>query len=313
MNVLLMGGSVFIGRFILEHLKKNGCEVTAVTRGIQSADWEGVTHIKSDRKDVDRIFKDLKGKNFDAVVDISGYTALDVNNIMTAVGARVSKYIFLSSAAVYDRKFSCMPFKENATLGGDEIWGEYGVDKFRAERALIDCQNDDLQKYIFRPPYVYGPNNNLPRESFLWARIVAGNPIFVPGNGETLLQFCYVNDLARIVGDALMTEKITPGTYNLGENTFYTINQYVRLLAKIAGRDVKVIPILSKIFKAREYFPFRENHLILDTCALKEIDSNVFTSLADGLAVTYKSMVQAHALKLELTAAEIELIAEQIR
>lgn len=308
MKILLMGGSVFVGRAILERLKMLGADVTAITRGAINADWEGVTHIRSDRKDLSRLTRDLEGKSFDAVVDVSCYTPLDMHNLMSALGARISKYVLISSAAVYNRNISCLPFKENSSLGGDEIWGEYGIDKFHAEEILLNNSIDSIQRYIFRPPYIFGPNNNLARESFLWARISTENPIFIPGNGETLLQFCYVDDLAKAVGDAVMANNIPPGIYNVGEGTFYTLNQYIQLLARIAKKNVTTISVINKTIKAREYFPFRENHLILDTSRFEAIGSTAFTSLEAGLRTTYKILIQTGALKLEYTPAEAELI-----
>lgn len=68
----------------------------------------------------------------------------------------------ISSSAVYP-EYGSQPFKENSVLAKNKFWGKYGTDKIAAEKTLMQRVSD---AYILRPPYLYGPMNNVYRETF---------------------------------------------------------------------------------------------------------------------------------------------------
>ena len=110
----------------------------------------------------------------------------------------------ISSSAVYP-EYEKQPFTEETPVGENKFWGSYGTGKIEAERAL---QERDPKAYILRPPYLYGPLNNVYREAFVFDCAMAKRPFFLPGDGEMKLQFFHVNDLCRFM-DILMEK--TPG------------------------------------------------------------------------------------------------------
>lgn len=162
----------------------------------------------------------LRGQVFDAVVDASCYGPEDCRALLAALPAMPTTYVLLSSAAVYQRSTAPLPFAEASPAHGDEIWGPYGRDKAEAEAVLL-CASAIPRPFVLRPPYIYGPGNNLDRERFVWARQLANEPIFVPGDGETLIQFVSIDDVARAIVGFLDSQcAVAPGIYNLAFETY---------------------------------------------------------------------------------------------
>lgn len=287
MKVLLMGGSVFVGAAVRHGLQRAGHDLVAVTRGRVHSAWGGMLHIPADRQNANGLRTALACHRFDAVVDVSCYTGAECSTLLGALAAPPAIHILVSSAAVYDRRLAPPPFVETAATGGDPIWGDYGVEKDRAERVLLERSARGSQIFIFRPPYIYGPNNNVEREQFLWARILNGKAILTPGDGQTLMQFCHVEDLVAVIVEAL-GGRPRPGTYNIGPQRFMTIGQYLESLARACGRPIQIEHVADRTIAAREYFPFRDAELTLDTTAQHRAFACQFRGFDEGLQETFE-------------------------
>ena len=298
-RVLLMGGSVFVGRAILRELLTRGFELTAITTGRTPADWAGVEHIACDRRSSGSLRAALEGRCFDAVIDVSSYESEDVELLAAALPGFDGPYVLISSAAVYDRTATTLPFREGSPSPGDSIWGAYGLGKAAAETSASVHHSN---AYILRPPYIYGPGNNLMREAFFWARIDSGLRIFVPGTGETLVQMCHVDDLSRFACDIAEGGAFSPGHYNVGEPTFYTFEQLIDMHADVKGMNAITHQVHDPSISARSYFPFRHNHLILDVSRSHEVGAS-FRDLRSGLLDT---LSQTDTAILSLTTVEQE-------
>ena len=100
MRVLVLGGTSFVGRAIVEEALRTGAEVTLFGRGQTGADlFPGLTRLIGDRDTGD--YAALRDGSWDAVVDTSGYVPRHVGQAMDALGDRVGRYLFISSHAVY--------------------------------------------------------------------------------------------------------------------------------------------------------------------------------------------------------------------
>ena len=179
-RVLITGGTVFVSRFAATWFAENGYEVFVLNRG-NHLQPENTTLIQADRHQLgDR----LKHLSFDAVLDITAYDAQDVHDLLSALGP-FDDYILISSSAVYPENLS-QPFVETQPVGPNTIWGKYGTDKIAAEQELLKSVPN---AYILRPPYLYGPMQNLYREPFVFDCAVQGRPFYIPGDGKMPLQF----------------------------------------------------------------------------------------------------------------------------
>ncbi|MFI6833618.1 NAD-dependent epimerase/dehydratase family protein [Kribbella sp. NPDC050241] len=280
MRVLVLGGTRFIGRAIVDALLPRH-EVTVLNRGHQPLWDERIVQLLADRGELGELASALT-EPFDCVVDVSGTEPAYVRNVLYVLDK--TPYVFVSSAAVYERAKMRPPFGEDDPGGGDPIWGGYGEAKAACEQTLRHTLGDEVT--ILRPPYVYGPRNNEQREQFLWARILDRQPVFVPGDGSTTIQFCHVDALSRAVV-AVCDGELMAGTYNVGESRTYTFSDYLRLLGTVAGVEPVLCEVTNKSVPARSYFPFRPADLTLQVGKLAATGVVPDIPLADGLAETF--------------------------
>lgn len=280
MRVLVLGGTRFIGRAIVDALLPRH-EVTVLNRGRQPLWDERIVQLVADRGQLVEMASAVTDR-FDCVVDVSGTEPAYVRNVLWVLDP--VPYVFISSAAVYERDKGCPPFGEDDPGGGDPTWGGYGEAKAACEETLRRALGDGLT--ILRPPYVYGPGNNEQREQFLWARILDRQPVFVPGDGSTAIQFCHVDVLSRAVVAACEGD-LMAGTYNVGESRTYTFTEYLQLLGKVAGIEPVVREVTNESVPARSYFPFRQTELTLQIGKLAVTGVVPEIPLADGLNETF--------------------------
>ena len=90
-KLLVTGGTVFVSKYVAEYFVKKGCDVYVLNRNTHEQ-CDGVTLIEADRN---QLGDALKGYHFDAVLDITSYTAKDVENLLNALRS-FDEYIFVS-------------------------------------------------------------------------------------------------------------------------------------------------------------------------------------------------------------------------
>lgn len=279
-HVLVLGGTRFVGHAIVNALLGYH-QVTVANRGTQPL-WDSrLRQLVLDRTDPDHARKTLIGE-YDAVVDVSGTHQDHIQAVLSSPAVtNADRYIYISSASVYDRKRANPPFREDDPATGDAIWGDYGYAKAGCENLLRAGIRAKLT--VLRPPYVYGPRNTEDREQFCWARMLADQPIFVPADGRTRIQFCHAEALAAIVA-AASAGSLASGTYNVAEPRSYSIGEYIDVLAEAAGLRPRLVHITDPSIPARDYFPFRNQELTLDTTRIAGIHEHV--PLGEGLRQT---------------------------
>ena len=305
MRILVLGGTNFIGWQIVNRLRERH-EVVLLNRGTNPV-WRGqLRELTADRNKPETVRAAIDS-DFDAVVDVSGTRPEHIESTVPPLLERgVTRYVFISSGAVYDSSSTPVPFPESAQVSGDPVWGPYGKAKVECEKLLHGSAIDALT--ILRPPYVYGPGNNEQREQFLWARMLAGEPIFVPGGGTTPIQFCPVGYLALAVEEAC-TMRLKSATYNIGESRSYSFDEYIETLREAAGVDrVDVRHVRDRSIAARDYFPFRDYSLVLDTRALEQALDSPPVALRTGLVQAFAWFREHDRLRYEPTPRELELV-----
>ena len=183
-KMLVTGGTVFVSRYAAGYFAARDWEVYVLNRNTRPQP-ANTTLIEADRKQLNG---SLRNTYFDAVLDITAYNAEDVNLLLDGLGG-FGDYILLSSSAVYPES-TPQPFSEDAPTGENTVWGRYGTDKIAAEKAALSRVTN---AYILRPPYLYGPGNNVYREAFAFECALADRPFYIPRDGEMKLQFFHVN------------------------------------------------------------------------------------------------------------------------
>lgn len=296
----MLGGSHFIGRAIVDELR-DAHDVTVLNRGNHPLGLAGVTELVADRHDPIAVSSALTG-DFDAVVDVSASEPGMVEAVLPSI-ARINphRYVFISSAAVYDRTQHPPPFSETMPATGDPLWGEYAIAKARCEQLLVESLSERLT--ILRPSYVFGPRNTIQREQFIWARLHADVPIFLPGSGGTRVHFSYVKTLAEATALACGGE-LPVGTYNVADDPPCTFEQYVRLLARTCGREPDVRHVHDTTVPAIEYFPFPPADLHLDIGQIRATGLLAERSLEEAMAATYRWFITEGTIEDQPTPVE---------
>ncbi len=101
MRVLVLGGTRFEGRLIVEAALERGAVVTTFNRGRTGSDAAGAQAIRGDRENAADLAQLVKGREWDAVIDTSGYVPAVVGNAARALSGRTAAYAFLSTVSVY--------------------------------------------------------------------------------------------------------------------------------------------------------------------------------------------------------------------
>ena len=255
-TMLVTGGTVFISRYTVEYFAKRGWQVSVLNRGTRKQS-EGVELICADRHDLGET---LRHRYFDAVLDVTAYTADDVNGLLDALGG-YGQYILISSSAVYPEK-GVQPFWEDAAIGPNIHWGRYGMDKIAAEAAL---HARDAGAYILRPPYLYGPGNNVYREAFVFDCARADRAFYLPGEGGMQLHFLHVEDLCRFT-QILLEKRPEQRIFNVGNPETVSIRDWVAACYAACGKEPRFVSVSHDV-EQRQYFPFYNYEYVLDVSA----------------------------------------------
>ncbi|MEO3891708.1 NAD-dependent epimerase/dehydratase family protein [Nonomuraea sp. B5E05] len=284
MRILVLGGTRFVGRAIVDALLCDH-EVSVLNRATRPLWDRRLTQVVADRTDAGQMRQALGASSYDAVVDVSGTELVHVSNVIRALPQGESlRYVYISSAAVYNRLSADPPFAERDRADGDAVWDGYGEAKAACE-ALLRRALPSGTLTILRPPYVYGPHNAEQREQFLWARMISGRPILVPGDGGTRIQFIHARELARIAVTAC-EGRLVPDVYNVGEHATYSFLEYLRILARVAEVTPRLVMVTDTSIRPRDYFPFRDVELTLDVSRLAAAGVTAGSHLTEGLAET---------------------------
>ena len=243
-RVLVIGGNLFIGRVLVEELLARGDDVVIMHRGSGTPYGQRVGDIRCDRNDVAAVRRALSGKRFDVVYDNvydweRGTTAEQVVAAALAVSDGLSRYVFTSSIAAYPPGGE---YDESAPLVPSDFPNPYAAQKAASERALFELHRErGIPVTTLRPAFIYGPHNPFDREAFFWDRMLAGRPIIIPEDGSRTMQWVHVRDVAHAAALAAIKDVAVGHAYNLASYPPITQVEFVRLLARVAGRHADLV------------------------------------------------------------------------
>ena len=300
-RVLVIGGTLFIGRALVDQLLERGDEVVIMHRGKTTPFGQRVGEIRCDRNDVAAVRKALGETTFDVVYDNvydweRGTTGEQVRATAEAASNGLRRYVFTSSVVVYGQGGE---YDEDAPLVPSNSANPYGAQKADSERALFNLHREQgTPVTTLRPAFIYGPHNPFDREAFFWDRIRADRPIIISEDGSRTMQWVHVRDVATAAVLAATKETAVGHAYNLAGYPPITQNEFVELLARIAGRQAHLVHIPrdqieragGQLFAPPLYFG-----VYLDippiTARVDRVRSELgleLTPLEDGLSETYR-------------------------
>ncbi len=240
-----MGGSQFNGLALVHELVRQGHDVTICNRGRSQADLPGdVDRLVADRTDHDALRHVIGGRDWDCVQDITAYHPEDVEVMIEILRDRVGHYVFASSTVIYATS-TVLPITEEHPDERGPDQNEYGLHKLLCEDRLLAAHGEHgFPATTVAFSMVFGPHNTIAdREQRMFCRMLAGRPVLVPGDGETLLQLGHVDDQAMAL-EQLMGNEVAHGRrYNLTGPAAITRNGYVDLIADVIGVSPSVVPV----------------------------------------------------------------------
>ncbi|MBV8070258.1 MAG: NAD-dependent epimerase/dehydratase family protein [Acidobacteriaceae bacterium] len=246
-RVLVIGGTLFIGRHLVTELLHAGHHVHILHRKPGHPFGKRVHELIADRNDVESVRAAVGANRFDAVYDIAydwerGTTCAQVEAVARLFDGKVYRYVFMSSVAAYGDGLN---HHEGDALAPDDHANAYARNKAMTERALFRLhQRTGFPIVTLRPPFVYGPGNPFYREAFFWDRIRAGRRIILPSEGHRLMQFVYVFDLVEAALKLLEHRNVVGHAFNIANPRAITQHELILDLARVAGaKDPEMVAI----------------------------------------------------------------------
>lgn len=270
-KVLITGGTTFVSKYAAQYFKAHNYDVYVLNRNTKPQ-VEGVTLIEGNRHEFG---EKLKAIHFDVVADITAYDAADIIDLYEALGT-FDQYIMISSSAVYPEN-GVQPLKEDSRMAVNKFWGKYGTDKIDAEKCLLERVSD---AYILRPPYLYGPMNNVYREAFVFECAKIDRKFYLPKDGEMKLQFLHVKDLCRLM-EIIMETKPAEHILNVGNVDAVSIKDWVTMCYGCFDKTPSFVPVYEDI-EQRNYFSFYNYEYYLDVQKQQKLFPQTIL-LEDGL------------------------------
>lgn len=231
MRLLVLGGTQFLGRHIVDAGRRGGHELTLFNRGrTDPTPIAGVEQIHGDRE---HDLSLLAGRRWDAVIDTSGYLPRVVRTSAEALADAVETYAFVSSISAYGQ-FRETGLDEDAPTAADppadteDVIGHYAELKAACERVVADVL--PARALIIRPGLIVGPYDPTERFTYWVRRVSAGGRVLAPRAPDQPVQLIDARDLAGWI--VRMAEERATGVYNAtgpaGTLTFGSMLERIR-------------------------------------------------------------------------------------
>lgn len=208
MRILIIGGSVFLGRAIAAEAAARGHDVTVFNRGKSGTDPDGVEAVRGDRESSRDLAALVGGRWWDAVIDTSGQVPRVVGESVRALAAHADSYLFVSSVHAYSGwpraavseespRHDCPPDADRDGAAGTAL-------KAGCERAVEELFPG--RTLILNPGLIVGPREEIGRLPWWLTRVARGGTVLAPGNPDRPIQLVDARDIAAFALDRLVAE-----------------------------------------------------------------------------------------------------------
>jgi 2'-hydroxyisoflavone reductase len=242
MKLLILGGTVFLGRHLVEAAQARGHEITLFNRGQHNAAlFPDVEKLRGDRSGD---LSALQGRRWDAVIDTCGFVPRLVRASAELLADAIDHYTFVSSISVY-ADVSVIGIDESAPVGTlpdetiEEVTDEtYGPLKALCEQAAEQAMPGRV--LVVRPGLIVGPHDPTDRFTYWPHRVAQGGEVLAPGQPDRAVQFIDARDLAAWI--LRMVEARQTGVYNAtGPDYLLTMAQVLEECQRQSGSDARFV------------------------------------------------------------------------
>ncbi len=258
MNILITGGTGFIGKYLVEHFAKNHTVLVydnlsnSTEKDAEHVIAKGAKFCKGDILDIEKMIEFGKA---DVVIHLAAKSDVnesvinpeDTNEVNVAgtanvlqccVTNKIKKIIFASSAAVYG---DCNDtITENSKTNPQS---PYGQSKLDAEKIIEKtCKENNIDYTIFRIFNVYGKGQNIQYAGVIskfLENISQNKPLVIYGDGEQTRDFISIHDVIKAFDCAVISNN--NGTYNIGTGKSLSINDLIKIIFEVFGKQLDVL------------------------------------------------------------------------
>lgn len=334
MKVLVIGGTQFIGRHVVDQLIAEGHDVTLFNRGKTGPElFPTLKRIYGDReKDNLREISEIK-QNWDAVVDLCAYFPKSLPNLLSQLNGHAGLYVQCSTISVYKASINIDP--SQPLYESCEIWTcseseavdvsmtTYGQRKAECERVAFRQQNNGIPVVIIRPSVVYGEHDHTDRFAYWISRAAGEQKFILPENGLTTVQKTYAPDLARAFVTSLQKPQAIGKALNVADTFPLNLATSLRLIGEAIGRDAlsKSVPMTAEQLQQLGVSPWSDlplwipgtNFLVDTYLARRDLDF-ISTSASVALKKSSEAFLNMNrqpkaGLSLEAEAAIIKKLS----
>jgi nucleoside-diphosphate-sugar epimerase len=258
MRILVLGGTVFLGRHVVAAALARGHAVTVFTRGVHPVP-DGVESRVGDRGDE---LSALETGEWDAVIDTSGYAAHDVGRLCELLADRAGHYVFVSSCNAYPA-WPAEPVDEESPVWESDD-DEYGPQKAASERAAEAAFPGRFA--TVRAGLICGPHDNVFRLPWWVRRIAAGGRVPAPGDPAQPVQLVDARDLATFMLD--LAEGGIAGAFNgTAPPGRQTMGELLEAAVAATGSGAELVWIPDERLQALDVEPWTELPLWIPAAA----------------------------------------------
>jgi len=285
MKLLILGGTMFLGRHLVDSALVRGHTITLFNRGKTNPDlFPEVEKIRSDRKES---LAPLAGRRFDAVIDTCGYVPRVVRMAATALAPLADHYTFISSISVYaDMKTPGQgedaPLATLADETTEEVTGEtYGGLKALCERVVTATLPG--RSLVIRPGLISGPYDPTDRFTYWPVRIARGGEVLAPAPPEATTQHIDGRDLAAWTIHAV--EQRLTGVFNATGPAYpLTWQEILETCRRVSGSDATFTWVSAAFLAEQDVVPWSEIPLWVPEEESGMLNVSVARAVAAGLA-----------------------------
>ena len=256
MNVLVIGGTRFVGHMLVTTLAGRGDRVTVFHRGETPGDLPPeVERLQGDRTEPGALARAVAGRNFDGVVDMIAMRGAEAADAIAALEGRVGRYVHISTGQVYlVREGASTPAREGDYPGPltpappPDSWDrrewDYGIGKRTCEDALASAWDERRFPSVrLRMPIIHGSRDPSGRLAGYVARLADGGPILVPEEPGAPLRHVWAGDVVAAILAALERDSVDGRAYNVSSEDLWSHRQFVERLAALVHVDARLVTV----------------------------------------------------------------------